>query len=81
MHYKKVIVYTFCRPILASVDNCNWIFIAQLYRVANESNSIYILSTYFASVDNCIRISVAQLYRIANESNSIYILSTHSCKC
>ena len=44
----KIIVYTFCQLILARVDNCNWIFIAQLYRKANESNSIYILSTYFA---------------------------------
>ena len=41
MHYKKVIVYTFCQPILASVDNCNWIFIAQLYGMANENNCIY----------------------------------------
>ena len=29
--------------------------------MANESNSIYILSTNFATVDNYIRISVAQL--------------------
>ena len=27
MHYKKVIVYICCQPILARVDNCNWIFI------------------------------------------------------
>ena len=47
MHNKKVIVYTFCQPILASVDNCNWIFIEQLYRMANKSNSIYILSTHY----------------------------------
>ena len=44
----KIIVYTFCQPILASVDNCISISVAQLYRVANESNSIYILSIYFA---------------------------------
>ena len=60
----KIIVYTFCQLILANVDYCNWIFIAQLYRMANESNSIYILSTNFASVDNCILISVAQLHRL-----------------
>ena len=47
MHYKKVIVYTFCQLILASVDYCNWIFIAQVYRMADESNGIYILSTHF----------------------------------
>ena len=41
----KVIVYTFCQPILASTDNCNLILIAQLYRRANGSNCIYILST------------------------------------
>ena len=40
MHYKKVTVYTFCQSILARVDNCNWIFIAQLYRAANENNCI-----------------------------------------
>ena len=45
MHYKKIIVYTFCQPILARVDNCNWIFIAQLYGMANENNCIYILPT------------------------------------
>ena len=49
MHYKKVIVYTFCQLILASVDNCNWIFISQIYiEWQNESNSIYILSINFA---------------------------------
>ena len=45
MLFKKEIVCTFCQPILASIDNCICIFIAQLYRIANESSCMYILST------------------------------------
>ena len=40
----KVIVKSFYRTYVARVDNCIWIFITQLYRIANESNCINILS-------------------------------------
>ena len=77
----EVIVYTFHQPYLASVDNCNLILIAQLYRRANGSNCIYILSPiYLEKVDFCIMISIAQFYRMANERNCIYNMSTNSCK-
>ena len=50
----KVIVCTFYQLILASVDNCIWNFIAQLYRRANDCNCMYILQHILARVDNCI---------------------------
>ena len=42
----KVIVCTFDQPIIGSVDNCIWIFIAQLYRRANESNCIHFVKHF-----------------------------------
>ena len=82
MLFKKEIVCTFCQPILASIDNCICIFIAQLYRMANESNLIIytFYQPFLARVDNCIWIFIALLYRIANESNCMCIILTISCK-
>ena len=62
----KVIVYTFYQPYLARVVNFIWIFIAQLYRRANESTFCTFYQPYLTMVSNCIWISIVRLYRNVN---------------